>query len=127
MHDIPRPSIVLNPPDKSLRATLDLADALLACDDTPWELNRRLNNPVRVKHDLDLAQPAHQFVFDATHECLRASARASESLAHPTQGEAELSRIARLVVWYGRNSGGERRGTREIRWEWDGECSVLDR
>jgi len=38
MHDVPRPRVVLDPPDDPLRAALDLTDALLARYGAPREL-----------------------------------------------------------------------------------------
>ena len=126
VHDVPRPRVVLYPPDEPLRAAFNLADTFLARDGTPGEL-ACLRLPARVQHDHDFAQPEHQLVFDATYERLRARARAPKSLAHAAQREAELPRIARLGVQRRRSGSGERLAAREVRRERDGKCSIEDR
>ena len=57
MHDIPRPRVVLDPPDKPLRATFDFPDPFLACHGAPRELVSAVLRG-RVQHDGDLSQPA---------------------------------------------------------------------
>jgi len=98
MHDVTRPHIILDPPDEPLRAALDLAHILQTRDGTPREVESPsggggggMPRHVRVQHDLDATQPAHELVLDATYERLRAWAfGAAQRLAHPAQREAEL-------------------------------------
>jgi hypothetical protein len=125
VYDISHPRVILNPPDESLWAALDLTDILLARDYATRELIPR--HRVWVQHNLDAAQPVHELLLNAAHERLRACARATEHLAHAAHGKAELPRVARFGIRRRGNSGRERSTAREVRWEWDGERCVWDR
>jgi len=46
VHHVPRPSIVLDPPDESLRAALDLTDVLHPRDGTTGELKLKLKRVI---------------------------------------------------------------------------------
>lgn len=124
VYDIPHPRVILDPPDESLWATFDLTNIFLARNDAARELISGLL--VRVQHDLDPAQPAHELILDSAHESLRASTGAPEHLAHTAHGEAELPRVARFGVGRRCNSPGERSTARQVRREWDGEGCVRD-
>ena len=124
VYDVSHPRVILDLPDESLWAALDLTDIFLVRDHTTRELIPRLL--VRVQHDLDATQPAHELLLDAAHERLRASAGAPEHLAHAAHGKAELPRVARFGIRRRGNSSRERSTAREVRRERDGECCVWD-
>lgn len=124
MYDVPRPRVVLDPPNEPLRAALDLTDAFLACYGAPGELILSVEG--RVQHDRDFAQPARQLGLDAADESLRARARAPERLAHAAQREAKLPRAARLGIRCGWSASGEWCTALEIRREGDGERGLED-
>ena len=122
---IPRPGVVLDPPDEPLRAALDLTDLLHPRDRTTRELKTGHLDPIMaaaavgVPHDHDVvlaAQPSHKVVLDATHERLRAGAStvpAPENPAHPAHRETEL-RGDCLGIGRGRDGRRERSTTWEV-------------